>query len=296
MPVTRYTSVSGRILAEKRGGTRQFYGADPLGSTAAIYDSSGNVTDTFTYWPYGEIRTSTGSSTTPFKFCGAWGYYGVATGRLYVRARYFRDQLARWQTADPLWPNLPAYTYALNSPVLTIDGTGLQPTSSPGTPPWHPPAGVKVTCSMKDTCIEIRAKLALLSKMISTHSRWDWYIRPGLPPYVDKNGVLREHPWHAQEIAELWIAFGRCQDLLTVKCKGHTIRFKNGLPEPVTVPCADPVFAPTPFSEGVPKREIRLPADPCPPARLIPLAPSFPFFFFITEEMRMLMWPERYLS
>jgi RHS repeat-associated protein len=125
MPVTRYTTVSGQILAEKRGGAHSYYGSDPLGSTAAIYDSSGNTTDTYSYWPYGEMRASTGSSTTPFKFCGAWGYYAEATGRLYVRARFYRDKLARWHTMDPLWPMETAYAYCLGRPSDHMDPSGL---------------------------------------------------------------------------------------------------------------------------------------------------------------------------
>ncbi|MEQ1822915.1 MAG: RHS repeat-associated core domain-containing protein [Fimbriimonadaceae bacterium] len=123
----RYTTIDGQIIAEKRGGTRRFYGADPLGSVVALYDATGTVTDTFAYWPYGEIRTSTGSSTLNFKFCGTWGYYSDATGRLYVRARVYRDKIARWQTLDPLWPGQSSSRYCNGTPVRAVDSTGLYP-------------------------------------------------------------------------------------------------------------------------------------------------------------------------
>jgi RHS repeat-associated protein len=125
MPTTRYTNISGQIIAEDRNGAYKFYGADPLGSTATLYDSSGAVTDTFAYWPYGEIRTSSGSTGTPFKFCGTWGYHGNAAGRLYVRARVYREKLTRWQTVDPLWPILKRYGYANNLPNILPDPLGL---------------------------------------------------------------------------------------------------------------------------------------------------------------------------
>lgn len=131
MPVTRYTSVGGQVISETRAGTRSFYGADPQGSVVALYDATGTATDTFTYWPYGEVRTSTGSTTTAFKFCGIWGYYGDATGRLYVRARFYRDKLARWQTKDNLWPAENAYSYSSNSPVTYTDPSGDQTRGCP---------------------------------------------------------------------------------------------------------------------------------------------------------------------
>ncbi len=124
MPTTTYTTIDGQIVSENRAGTQKFYGPDPLGSVVTIYDTTGTVTDTFTYWPYGEIRTSTGSTATPFKFCGTWGYYSDATGRLYVRARFYRDKFARWQTVDPLWPSEQSYGYVAGLPVNFSDPSG----------------------------------------------------------------------------------------------------------------------------------------------------------------------------
>lgn len=124
MPSVRYTNVNGQIIAEKRGGSRSFYGADPLGSTVALYDSSGNATDTFAYWAYGEVRTSTGSTATPFKFCGIWGYYGDATGRTYVRARFYRDKIAKWGSQDHLWPHQMPFAYCKGDPISFIDPSG----------------------------------------------------------------------------------------------------------------------------------------------------------------------------
>lgn len=111
MPTTTYTTIDGQIVSENRAGTQKFYGPDPLGSVVTIYDTTGTVTDTFTYWPYGEIRTSTGSTATPFKFCGTWGYYSDATGRLYVRARFYRDKIARWQTPSRYRGNVNKYLF-----------------------------------------------------------------------------------------------------------------------------------------------------------------------------------------
>ncbi|MCB8933075.1 MAG: hypothetical protein M9921_14390 [Fimbriimonadaceae bacterium] len=68
----RYTNINGQIVAEKRSGTRKFYSSDALGSTVALY-SGLTKTDSFTYWPYGETRTSSGSTPTKYKFVGNLG-------------------------------------------------------------------------------------------------------------------------------------------------------------------------------------------------------------------------------
>lgn len=93
---------NGRVLAEKRGGVRRFYSADPLGSTRALYDNTQTKTDTFTYFPTGEVASRTGTTPTPFQYVGTQGYYKDTTNRTYVRARHFNINLGRWQEPDPI--------------------------------------------------------------------------------------------------------------------------------------------------------------------------------------------------
>ncbi|MFN8139550.1 MAG: RHS repeat-associated core domain-containing protein [Fimbriimonadales bacterium] len=129
MPTVRYTVANGEIIAEKRGGVRRSYVPDPLGSTIALLDNTQTKTDTFSYWPYGEVQSRTGTTATPFQFVGTLGYYRDATDRMYVRARYLRPNMGRWQTVDPLWPRLELrpYAYAENAPPTLRDKTGLHP-------------------------------------------------------------------------------------------------------------------------------------------------------------------------
>ena len=123
-----YTTINGQIVSENRGGVVSNYAPDNLGSTVALLDSTGTVTDTFTYWPYGEIQSHVGSSVTPFTFCGTIGYYlDVLGSQVYVRARYLRLALARWQTLDPLWPRQSPYVYAGSRPTVQSDPSGLAP-------------------------------------------------------------------------------------------------------------------------------------------------------------------------
>ena len=183
MKVT-YQTINGEILSEIRGGVRKQYVPDPLGSTAVMTDSTGSITDTFEYWPYGEVRTRTGSSTTPFQYVGTLGYYTDSSSRTYVRARTLRTDLTRWLTEDPIrfdggdW-NLYGYVY--NGPGSGTDPSGLwcwkifgrcigttcntrpdcparKPRPLPGKPapyPWTPPHNIPLPPKIPGTPIPL---------------------------------------------------------------------------------------------------------------------------------------------
>ncbi len=126
MPTVRYTSVNGEILAEKRGGVRKLYVPDPLGSTAALLNTSQAKTDTFTYWPYGEERSVTGTTPTPFRFGGTGGYYRDTSSRSYVRARHYQPNYGRWLTEEtiPSESEISPYVYTGNNPLIWVDPDG----------------------------------------------------------------------------------------------------------------------------------------------------------------------------
>ena len=124
MAVT-YGTLAGQTVYEERGGTERVYVPDPLGSTAMLTDAAGSVTDTFRYWAYGEERVRTGTTATPFRFVGTLGYYRDAVARLYVRLRVYSATLARWMTADPLWPRESAFGYVGGRPSIAVDPLGL---------------------------------------------------------------------------------------------------------------------------------------------------------------------------
>ena len=76
MPMkVRYTTLDGEIVAESRGGVRKQYVPDPLGGTVALLDGAQTITDSFRYWPYGELASRTGTTPTPFPYVGSRGYY-----------------------------------------------------------------------------------------------------------------------------------------------------------------------------------------------------------------------------
>lgn len=126
MPVTDYCTIDGEVVSEIRNGTERDYVPDPLGGTVALLDGSQTKTDTYTYWPYGEIRTSTGTNATPFKFVGTLGYFRESSTRTYVRARTYQQGYGRWMTVDLLWPIESSYSYCRSAPNDAADPSGRQ--------------------------------------------------------------------------------------------------------------------------------------------------------------------------
>jgi len=123
-----YTTINGQIVSENRNGVPSDYIPDALGSTIALLSDTHQITDSWTYWPNGQVRTRTGTNPTPHTFCGTVGYHpDVESDSTYVQTRELRPGLARWQTVDPLWPSQAPYAYADSSPVSNTDPTGQFP-------------------------------------------------------------------------------------------------------------------------------------------------------------------------
>jgi RHS repeat-associated protein len=121
-----YTTINGQIVSEKRNGVPSDYIPDALGSTIALLSDTHQITDTWTYWPNGQVRTRTGTNPTPHTFCGTVGYHSDIVNNLtYVQARILRPELARWQTIDPLWPAQLPYAYSHCGPTNDADPTGF---------------------------------------------------------------------------------------------------------------------------------------------------------------------------
>ena len=64
MGTVTYSIFDGEVISEIRDGVERDYLPDPLGSTVALLDNTQTKTDTFSYWPYGEVRSRTGTNVT----------------------------------------------------------------------------------------------------------------------------------------------------------------------------------------------------------------------------------------
>ncbi|HEX2161973.1 MAG TPA: RHS repeat-associated core domain-containing protein [Thermoleophilaceae bacterium] len=119
----------GTLISQRAsGGVRHYYLSDGLGSIVGLTDSTGALTRSYKYDPYGLIRATTGSTPNPFKFTGQ---YHEAQGNLYkIGARYYAPTLGRWTQQDPLdqvgdLRDGNRYVYAGADPINRIDPTGL---------------------------------------------------------------------------------------------------------------------------------------------------------------------------
>ena len=102
MGTVLYTVMNGQVVSESRDGVKHDYLADPLGNTTALVDNTGAKTDTFTYFPFGNVASRTGTTATPFQWNGGSGYFQDSGSRTYVRARTLYTSLARWSKQDPI--------------------------------------------------------------------------------------------------------------------------------------------------------------------------------------------------
>jgi RHS repeat-associated protein len=128
--VTRYYIWAGfRLLAHlEADGTVRYYHQDELGSTLAITDESGSVTDEFAYTPYGKCTTRTGTTEAPFQWLGGYGvYYDADTDLHLTLHRAYSTDMRRWLSADPMGIDggVNLYAYASLNPLAFVDPLGL---------------------------------------------------------------------------------------------------------------------------------------------------------------------------
>ncbi|MFL6098575.1 MAG: RHS repeat-associated core domain-containing protein [Actinomycetales bacterium] len=123
----------GILLAEDvsgGSGTGHFYYTlDNLNSIRQVTNSSGTVTATYTYDPYGNTTSAAPPSTVHNPYGYASGYVDK-TGLIKFGARYYAPSLQRWTQQDPMSGLSSApltrnrYLYASGDPVDRTDATG----------------------------------------------------------------------------------------------------------------------------------------------------------------------------
>ena len=124
--VTKYIYGIGLIGETSESGAK-IYHFDYRGSTAAITDIDGEITDTFSYDTYGKLESRTGTSLIIFLYNGRDGVVTDSNGLLYMRARYYSPDLKRFVNADIIAGvitdpvTLNRYAYTNGNPVSNID-------------------------------------------------------------------------------------------------------------------------------------------------------------------------------
>ena len=128
--VTKYLYGHG-LIGEDKCGAFKTYHFDYRGSTIAITDANGTITDTFAYDTYGKLISRTGTSFVIFGYNGRDGVVTDKNGLIYMRARYYSPEMRRFVNADIVAGEisnavtLNRFAYANGNPVCNIDPFGL---------------------------------------------------------------------------------------------------------------------------------------------------------------------------
>ena len=128
--ITKYVYGLG-LIGEETNSVFKTYHFDNRGSTIAITDADGNITDTFAYDTYGKCISRTGTSTVIFGYNGRDGVVTDRNGLIYMRARYYSPEMRRFINADIVAGEiangitLNRYAYANGNPVAFVDPMGL---------------------------------------------------------------------------------------------------------------------------------------------------------------------------
>ena len=121
------------LIGEETNSSFKIYHFDYRGSTIAITDENGTITDTFAYDTYGKLISRTGTSNIIFGYNGEDGVVTDDNGLIYMRARYYSLDMRRFVNADIICGeisdsnSLNRYAYVNGNPVSCVDPFGLMP-------------------------------------------------------------------------------------------------------------------------------------------------------------------------
>ncbi len=118
------------LIGEERDGEYKSYHYDLRGSTVALTDMDGVITDSIQYGIYSEMQRETGSAPLPFLYNGKYGIISDSNGLYYMRARYYSPELMRFtrqddlvgRITDPL--SLNRHAFVKGNPVTGVDPSG----------------------------------------------------------------------------------------------------------------------------------------------------------------------------
>ena len=116
------------MISQRRSGTTSFYLFDGLGSTTQLANSTGTVTDSYLYDSFGNILTTSGTTTNWFRYVGRLGYYyDVDVTRYYLRARIYNPGIGRFLSRDRQTDggSTNFYRYTRNNSSNLMDPSGM---------------------------------------------------------------------------------------------------------------------------------------------------------------------------
>ncbi len=116
------------LISQTRGGTTSFYHYDGLGSTRALTDDTGVISDSYNYEAFGQVLNQAGTTENDYLFTGE--QYDSGLDQYYLRARYYDQGIGRFMQQDE-WIGLDEnpitlnkYLYANSDGINGIDPSG----------------------------------------------------------------------------------------------------------------------------------------------------------------------------
>jgi RHS repeat-associated protein len=117
---------AGRPVERITGSTPTYFLEDQQGSVRLITSSAGTVIGTYSYGPYGNTLSHTGTATSTLQYDGQ--YTDAESGFQYLQNRYYDPSTGQFISQDPLVAATGApYQYAGGSPLTFTDPSGLIP-------------------------------------------------------------------------------------------------------------------------------------------------------------------------
>ncbi len=123
-----YVLGEGQLLAQTRSGTTSYFLDDGQGNVRDLTNSSGAITDQYTYDAFGNVLSAQGTTTNAYRYTGQ--QLDSLTGLYSLRARYYDPTSGRFLSRDtagvdfsnPL--ELDRYSYTHDNPINFLDPTG----------------------------------------------------------------------------------------------------------------------------------------------------------------------------
>jgi len=116
------------LISQQKINDYRYYQYDGLGSTRALTDATGTLTDQYNYDAFGTLINQTGNSDNDYLYTGE--QYDSELDQYYLRARYYDQGVGRFTQLDTWAGNsqspitLNKYLYGNADPVMHTDPTG----------------------------------------------------------------------------------------------------------------------------------------------------------------------------
>lgn len=168
-PQAYYVHGLGLISRISPSGGASYYHFDTIGSTAALTDSTGTVTNAYACDAFGQVlneQSASNAVNNPFRYVGQFGVMEEGNGLQFMRARYYDAAIGRFLKPDQLskrftkLPDLNKYAYATNNPVNNSDPSGLTVyLATRSAESWGVPIGLPHSYIIIEPTIETQAKI-----------------------------------------------------------------------------------------------------------------------------------------